>query len=541
MSKPRLPPELRAASFIDPEFYFRRVLGLIHVTEYQIAICKALADEEIDQVAARSANGVGKSFISACALNWWFDTREDSIVIIGAPKFGQACETYKLGMQLRRGARYELDGDIKATELRMGERAKWYVAPRTAKSPESFAGVHAPGKVLAIMEEASGLEDRIYAAAYGCVTSDGDKMLHIGNPTKPVGVFAGLFTKGSAWTITISAKQSPNYIEGRDVVPGLVGRKGVKRLIEVFGADSDVVRVRVHGLPPQGSGNGVFGFRDVQDAVDRGLSRFQEVDVKKDGEVRQEWKDTRARLDSRIVGGFDVARMGDDTCRLATIKDGVLLPDIEVWEKARTTESRDRCLAWLKRTGPSSILNIDAGGGGAEIYDLLLEHVPAERLRLTMFGGRQILGQFFEPSGTVVKKEGKWTSEMVPLYHNRRTELWAEAAKWCRTSGVIHPGFNEAQMTELETELLAPEWAPNERKSLLMEEKIMTKKRLGRSPDVGDAVCLAIALEIGMPQPALPPPRPRDGSPKNRATVAKKRNRLDGYAPAGSRRVMEEW
>ena len=536
MVKPRLTPELRVASFFRPEFYFRRVLGLDHVTSYQVAITSALADPEVDQIAARSANGVGKSFISACALNWWFDTREDSIVIIAAPKFGQACETYKLGMQLRRTARYELDGDIKATELRMGDRAKWYVAPRTAKSPESFAGVHAPGKVLAVMEEASGLEDRIYAAAYGCVTSDGDKLLHIGNPTKPVGVFAGLFKKGSARCFTISAMDSPNVIEGRDVVPGLVGRKGVKRLIEVFGEDSDVVRVRVHGLPPQGSGNGVFGYRDLQDAVERGLARFQET--------TSGWKDTKKRLDPRVRGGLDVARMGDDTCRLATITDGVLLPDIETWEKARATETRDRALAWFARHPDDALLNIDAGGGGAEVYDMLLEQgVPKRKMMLSHFGGRQIHGQFFSPSGEIVKRGKQWDQESIPLYHDRRTELWAEAAKWCRTKGVIHPGFTDAEMEEMEAELLAPEWATNETKSLKMEKKLDTKKRLGRSPDIGDAVCLAIDADIGLPPVSLPRPRPSTGKRRARASVeTRDRLGLRGHTAANARRLLEsDW
>lgn len=530
--KPRLTPELRAASYFRPEFYFRRILGMTTVTPYQLQIANALANPEVSEVAARSANGVGKSFIMAATSNWWFDTRKNSKFLIAGPRFQQAKETFQKAMILRANALYELDGERQAEQLWIS--ADWYIQPRSAKDAERFAGVHAEGGVCLGAEEASGQEDAIYAAMYGCITSDNDKALHIGNPTKPQGLFSRLWKTPGVETFTITAMQSPNYVAGENIVPGLVGRKGVQRLIDRFGADSDVVRVRVHGLPPEGSGNGVFGYRDVEDAKERGLERFELVD--------DNWVDTQKRLDPIVRGGLDVARMGDDTCQLYTISDGVLMNDPEEWSKERSTYTRDRALAWFKRHPASAVLNIDSGGGGAEVYDMLLEHgIGKHQMTLTTFGGRQIMGQFFSPAGEIVKKGGKWGDELVPMYHDRRTELWAEAAKWMRTVGAIHPGFGEQAIEDMEVDLLAPEWAPNETKSLLMEKKIVTKKRLGHSPDKGDAVCLAIAAEIGVPRSTLPPPRPKSRSVRSRATVRGKHDRLRGYSPSGSRRVLEEW
>lgn len=530
MRKPRLTPEIIAASYKQPEFYFRQVLGL-HVTGYQKQIAESVRDNP--ETAARSANGVGKSYLAGMLMSWWFDTVPDGGAFVGGPKFAQSHRTYRAMCAMRAGAKYELPGVMQATEMRMGgyRGVHWWVKPVTAKDPESFAGMHET-RMLAVMEEASGIPDEIYAAAYGCVTGERDRVLHIGNPTRPVGLFANLWKQKGVTTFSISAYDCPNVKEGREVIPGLVGRLGVERLVTRFGADSDTVRVRVHGLPPVGSGNGIFGFQDIEDAKVRGRDAHNEVD----GEIVR----THPTIDPIHVGGMDVAREGDDKCCIVRITDGVVMPDIDVWEKSRTTTTIARAAAWLERW-KNSRLNIDTGTFGAAVFDNLVERFGHERIHGTNFGGTQVLGKFRTSSGEVVKKAKGDERKLTPYYWDRRTELWCEAADWTRAVGMFHPGWSEFELETLEADLLAPEIDPSAIGPIKMERKAETKKRLGRSPDYGDAYCLAVAELQGITRSGPPLTLQMASSVRSRGGVRMrgKSDRLSGYLPAG--RGLEDW
>lgn len=523
MDKPRYAehPQVVAKCRRSPEFYFRKILGIEHLTDYQVGIANSVCLNP--ETAARSANGVGKSFVTAMIANWWFDTRLRSKVIIAAPKFQQAQSTFSQAMILRQRAPWELDGRVMAASLEFDE--EWYVRPRAAKDAERFQGVHAQGGVLLCMEEASGQTDEIYQAAYGCVTGDSDHVLHIGNPTKPVGVFANLWKQRDVECFTISAYQSPNVMAGRTIVPGLIGKQGVQRLIDRFGANSDTVRVRVKGLPPEGAGNGAFGFQDINDAKERALTQWDEDGTQK-----------HPPANHAVYGGMDTARMGDDRSSIVTIMDGCVLPEIEVWEKTRSAGTIGRGRQWLRRY-PRGVLNIDLGYNPG-VFDALRDEFGSRRVIGTDFGARQALGQFLQSDGTIVKRSGKWQHDLTPLYANRRAELWLEAAEWTRSVGMIHPGFDIQLMEELEADLLGPEIDPKDGGSVRLEPKRKTKERTGMSPDLGDAYCLAVAALMGTPSQKDPLVLSAP-SGEARGTIPARRRSTSGVY--GSGRGLKGW
>jgi hypothetical protein len=74
-----------------------------------------------------------------------------------------------------------------------------------------------------------------------------------------------------------------------------------------------------------------------------------------------------------------------------------------------------------------------------------------------------------------------------PRYRNRRAEMWLEMAEWVKRGGAL------PQVPELVAELTTPTYTfVNGRFAL--EEKDQVKKRLGRSPDLGDALALTFAM-----------------------------------------------
>ena len=113
-----------------------------------------------------------------------------------------------------------------------------------------------------------------------------------------------------------------------------------------------------------------------------------------------------------------------------------------------------------------------SGGYGAGVVDALLQagHAPQE----IQFGGKAI----------------------NPRYYNKRSEMWFEMAEWVKRGGVL------PSVAQLAKELTAPTYTFQGGK-LRLEEKDQIKKRLGFSPDYGDALCLTFALP-DMPAGKLP-------------------------------------
>ncbi len=72
------------------------------------------------------------------------------------------------------------------------------------------------------------------------------------------------------------------------------------------------------------------------------------------------------------------------------------------------------------------------------------------------------------------------------MYHNKRSEMWFLMSEWVKNGGVLP--YDE----KLIAELTEPTYSFKNSKFLL-EPKEIIKKRLGRSPDRGDALCLTFA------------------------------------------------
>ena len=59
---------------------------------------------------------------------------------------------------------------------------------RTATSPEALQGFHAD-HVLYIIDEASGVSDKVFEPVLGAMTGEDAKLLMMGNPTRLTGFF----------------------------------------------------------------------------------------------------------------------------------------------------------------------------------------------------------------------------------------------------------------------------------------------------------------------------------------------------------------
>jgi len=90
----------------------------------------------------------------------------------------------------------------------------------------------------------------------------------------------------------------------------------------------------------------------------------------------------------------------------------------------------------------------------------------------------------------------------VEEYSNARAEMWFGVAEWMKSGGGI------PEDAKLEAELVAPVYLFDNKARRKIEPKDDVKARLGRSPDRGDALALAVykgsTTRIVAPTPKKP-------------------------------------
>jgi hypothetical protein len=166
------------------------------------------------------------------------------------------------------------------------------------------------------------------------------------------------------------------------------------------------------------------------------------------------------------VLGVDVARMGRDSTVIAE-RQALILKNISQYRKSPTTVTAGR----VKNIARGHVINIEMDGLGAGVYDMLREQgVPNLRA--------------VHPQGKTVYRDS--SGELSFL--NVRAAMWwkmRELLDPANNMGIILPDHNG-----MKADLIAPRWMTTSTGLIKIEPKVDLKKRLGRSPDIGDAVCL---------------------------------------------------
>ena len=192
----------------DPVFFLREILG-VDPWDKQIQIIESVRDN--DNTCVASGHGVGKTFVSACTTIWFLCSYYQSRVITTAPTNRQVESILWAEIwNLYKNSRVPLGGKLLKTSLSFEE--KWFALGLSTDDPDRFQGHHAENLLL-VMDEAPGVDPKIYEAAQGILTSRGAKSLLIGNPTSPSGPFFDCF-KNKLWTsFHISCYDSPGITD----------------------------------------------------------------------------------------------------------------------------------------------------------------------------------------------------------------------------------------------------------------------------------------------------------------------------------------
>jgi len=271
----------------DPVLFCKEVLG-INLWEKQVEIIESVRDN--DNTAVASGHGVGKTFIAGCTGLWFLSTHDQSRVITTAPTNRQVESILWAEIwNLYKNAKVPLGGRLLKTSLSFEE--KHFMLGLSTDDPDRFQGHHAENLLL-IMDEAPGVDPRIYEAAQGILTSKGARSLLIGNPTASSGPFFDCF-KNKLWkTFHISCYDSP-AIRDPEAFPTLTTQKWIDERKEQWGENSPMFQSRVKGEFPLEGEDTLIPLNWCERAVQRW---HKNRDVK--------------RLNTHIFLGLDVARYG---------------------------------------------------------------------------------------------------------------------------------------------------------------------------------------------------------------------------------------
>lgn len=412
---------------------------------------RAFAKEQ--RLAMKAAKGCGKTTVEAwCLLNFLF-TRPHANV----------AATSISGDNLRDGLWKECANWLQRSPVlsaafdwqkeRIVSRtypATWWASARQwAKSADVqqqadvLAGLHSD-YMLFVIDEAGSIPQAVAVTAEAALASGLEtKLVIAGNPTSLEGpLYRACVTDRRLWhVVTVTGdpddpKRSPR-----------ISVEWARQQIETYSRESPWVRCNVLGEFPGASLNTLLGPEEIEAAMSRRLP-----------ETAYNWSQKRI--------GVDVARFGDDRTVLFG-RQGRLALGPKILRHARgapvSVDVATAVLASKAKWGSELELFDGTGGWAAGAVDVL---------RASGYSPMDI--QFHAPA-------------VDPRYANRRAELWFAMAEWVKSGGVL------PRAPELVGELTTPTYSfVNGRFQL--EPKEAVKARLGRSPDLADALALTFAF-----------------------------------------------
>lgn len=449
---------------LDPEFFVTDIIGAVP-WEKQREILRALRDG--DEVAVKSCHNVGKSWVGAKAVAWFLSAYPYSTVWTTAPTGRQVYNI--LWREIRstvNNSKVKLGGEILKTMWEIKD--KWFAYGFATDKGESFQGVHSESSfILGVVDEASGVDDSIFQAAESTLSSAGAKLLMLGNPNKRTGYFAESFKRKGVTKITISCFDTPNFkanniktvedLKNFDitltkiVAPHLITPQWAQKILQKYGETSSNFLIRVLGEFPEKDSDTLVSIDKIEKAF------YREVEI--------------SEHDEEVIS-CDPARFGNDRT-VIIFRKGLKVLEKEVINKEDTMAIAGRLKA-LKRRYSKAKIKIDTIGLGAGIYDKLKEESFKADVISVNVAEKAIDDEEFE---------------------NLRMEIWWNMSEWLEV-GSLPKDDDFLEIAEVK-------YRYTSRGKKALESKDDIKSRIGKSPDVGDALAISFAAKQKVIQPNI--------------------------------------
>jgi hypothetical protein len=405
-----------------------------------------LTISEAIQIAVSSGHGIGKSAFVSWLILWALSTFPGTKGVVTANTASQlATKTWPELAKWHRLCIVAHWFNYTATSIHSvepGQEKTWRVDAVTWSdtNTEAFAGLHNQGKrILLVFDEASGISDKVWEVAEGALTDENTEIIWaaFGNPTRSSGRFHSVcFGK-------LKHRWISRCIDSRTV--SHTNKKQIQKWIEDYGVDSDFVRVRVRGLPPNASELQFIPTNTVEAA--RGKSIHESAYA----------------FAPKIIG-VDPAYSGADETAIY-LRQGLAVQKLMTVRNVADDLTIAGYVAKFEDEHQADAVFVDMGYGTGIVS-----------------GGRS-MGRNWQivSFGSKSNKEG---------FANKRAEMWGDMKKWLAEGGAIPDD------QDLADQMTAPEYYINLRGEILLESKDDMKARGLASPDRADAVALTFAYPV---------------------------------------------
>jgi len=442
----------------DPVAFVREVLGA-EPDDWQAEVLRAFP--RVNRIAMKASKGPGKTTVESwCAWNFLLTRPYPKI---GATSISEDNLDDNLWPEM---AKWQAQSALLMQQFAWSKTrivyreapATWFMAARTwpktadpQRQADTLAGLHAD-YILFLLDESGGIPQAVMTTAEAVLASAIEaKVMQGGNPTMLEGpLYRACTTDRHLWFVVEINGDPDNPKRAKRV-----SLEWARQQIQSYGRENPWVMVNVLGQFPPASLNALLGYEDVNAAMHRHLDKAQ-------------YEMAQKRL------GIDVARFGDDRTVIFP-RQGLAGFRPRVLRHARdTAASVDVATAVIaaKTKWGSELELIDATGGwAAGAADILLD------------------------AGYPTHNVQAAAPALDRRYKNRRAEMWFQMAKKIK-AGMALP-FLEEMIPELTTPTYIFRGG-----QFVLEEKDQIKLRLGRSPDLADALAHTFALPE-MPAKAL--------------------------------------
>ena len=397
------------------------------------------------QLAVASGHGIGKSAQMGMLSNWAMSCWPQCRIVTTANTENQL--RTKTSPEIGKWFKRSITGHWFDVQT-MGVKAKddpenWRqdFVPWSEHNTEAFAGLHNEGRIILLMfDEGSNIHEKVWEVAEGALTDENTVIIWIvfGNPTRGSGRFRECFRR-------FKHRWKGWQIDSR-TVPG-TNKDYLNQMVEDYGVDSDIVKVRVRGQFPSQSAKQFISVEDVDAARARHLEKEQ-------------------YKFAPVIIGVDPAWTGDDMMEIM-LRQGNYSKSLRSIPRNDNDFEVAQIVAMLQDEHKADAVFVDAGYGTGIVS----------------------AGRTMGRSWRLIWFSSKPTEQ---AYVNKRAEMWGRMKQWIKDGGCIDP-----QDQGLYDDLIGPETvipkSGNFDGKIQLESKEDMKARGIPSPNRGDALALTFA------------------------------------------------
>jgi hypothetical protein len=438
----------------DPVAWVHDFIPAFELTDYQEEILDALA--KTHRVATRAPRGAGKTAPASAATLWFANTFDglDWKVVATAGGWRQLIkflwpEIHKWARQIdfeKLGRPRYTNLELQGMSLKLSTGEAFGVA---SDNPDLIEGAHAEN-LLTIVDEAKAVPAKSWDAIEGYFSDPGHKLvLALSVPGEPAGRFHEIHSRAPGYE-----EWHPIHVTTeRALAAGRITQEWVDARGKQWGTESPLYRTYVKA-EFAGSEDAAIPLAWIEAAIER-------------------WEPETTHVLTQI--GVDVADTGEDQTVIAKLY-GTRVGELEYYdEKGAVGEGLEATVGHVWK----------ATGYGAAQVPVVVDSIGV---------GAGVVGQLRTKGANVVgfnASEGTdWTDESTELrFLNKRS------AAWWNLREILHPD-NATPIAlppdeKLIGDLASPKWLPiTSGGKLRLEPKDQIRKRLGRSPDSGDALVM---------------------------------------------------